>query len=302
MRQAAPGRLAEDVPATPWSAFLGCESIGRDAVSDRDLDAARTAGDGSATPPFGPPPPAREGGTLPLSLAQESLWIEERRRRDAGTHSLPLAVEIGGRLQLSALAASLAAVVQRHEALRTVVHCEHGQPVARLAGCAPAIAIPAVDLGALPPARRRDEVARLGEREAERPFDLARHPLLRALVVRLDTEEHIALLALHRIAADGWSLAVLLGEVSRLYRAFSGGAAANLPPLAMQYADFAAWQRARLRGPTLSALLRYWRAQFASLPPRLELPVDRPRRELGRRPRARLAVELGEPLTRAVEE
>src|SRR4029077_12857859 len=149
---------------------------------------------------------------------------------------------------------------------------------------------PVVDLAGLPSAARPEEARRIAEQEGGRPFDLERGPLLRALLLRLGGEEHIALWSTHHIAADGWSLtAVFVPELTRLYTAFAAGAPSPLLELPVQYADYAVWQREWLRGEVLAAQLAYWRGELAGLAP-LDLPADRPRPAAppgpgGRRPR-----------------
>ena len=152
--------------------------------------------------------------------------------------------------------------------------------------------LPVVDLQGLP-AEARDEAARrLARAELGRPFDLARGPLLRATLLRLEPQRHAGLLTMHHIASDGWSQGVLVRELAALYRAAQGSgheAAAALPPLPIQYADFAAWQRRWLRGEVLAAELGYWRQRLEGAPELLELPTDRPRQSVTTPPPSALA-------------
>ncbi len=171
---------------------------------------------------------------------------------------------------------ALAEIVRRHETLRTVFESVEGEPVQRIRD-AGRVALPVADLRGLPAEAREAELHRLATEEAHRPFDLAAGPLLRARVVRVGETEWGVLFTLHHVVSDGWSMGVLTREVSELYDALAEGREPELPELRVQYADFAAWQRAWLTGATLEAHLGYWRGRLAGAPPLLELPTDRPR-------------------------
>jgi hypothetical protein len=134
-----------------------------------------------------------------------------------------------------------------------------------------------VDLGGVPEDAREAEMERLAADEARRPFDLAAGPLLRGTVLRLADDDAVVLLTLHHVVSDGWSMGILVREVSTLYEAFSRGEEARLPELPVQYADYSAWQREWLRGDVLQAQIGYWRARLAGAPAVTELPTDRPR-------------------------
>src|SRR5262249_31988438 len=134
-----------------------------------------------------------------------------------------------------------------------------------------------VDLRGLPEAEREDRARELAVAEARKPFDLARGPLLRVSLVRLGSEEHLLLLSIHHIAADGWSMRVLVRELAATYDAFAAGQEALLPELPAQYADYATWQRRALQGDGLGRQLAYWKEKLAGVPPALNLPTDRPR-------------------------
>ncbi|MEA2690884.1 MAG: hypothetical protein QOJ16_271, partial [Acidobacteriota bacterium] len=224
-----------------------------------------------------PPPlqPARRVGPLPLSFAQQRLWFLDRLEPGSAAYNIAAALALSGRLAPGRLAAALSGVVRRHESLRTVFGEEDGEPLQRILDPAP-VALPLVDLGALPEAVGRAESRRLGGAMARAPFDLAAAPPLRVTLLRLASEEHVALFALHHIVSDGWSTGILVRELSALYREAAGGQPAALPELPIQYADYARWQREWLRGEVLAAELAYWRRRLAGTPP-LELPADRPR-------------------------
>ncbi len=235
------------------------------------VEALRAGALGTAVPPLGR---RRRDARAPASFAQERFWFLEQMEGQGAVYNVPAALAMDGPLEVPALAAALAALVGRHEALRTSFAEEGGRVVQIVAPVLP-IALPLVDLSALG-ARAAGEARRLSAAAAARPFDLARGPVLRALLLRLPAR-HLLHLCLHHVACDGWSMGVLFGELAELYGAAAGSRPAALAPLPIQYADFAAWQREWLEGPALEAQLGFWRAALAGLPPFLELPTDRPR-------------------------
>jgi amino acid adenylation domain-containing protein/non-ribosomal peptide synthase protein (TIGR01720 family)/FkbM family methyltransferase len=237
------------------------------------VEAALRARAGRLTPPLVPVP--REV-SLPLSFAQQRLWFIDQLEPGSPLYNIPVALRTEGPLDAGALARSLGEIVRRHEALRTVFAVQEGAPVQRTQPPRPC-ALPVVDLSGLPESRREAAAFSLAGSEASRPFDLARGPLLRSLLLRMAEEDHIFALTLHHIVSDGWSMGILVREITALYAAFSEGESSPLPDLPVQYADFAAWQRSWLRGEILENEIAYWRRQLAGLPPRLELPTDRPR-------------------------
>ena len=236
-----------------------------------------------------PPTPRTEA--LPLSFAQESLWLVSRLEPDSPVYNIPLCLRLAGPLDARALEHSLSEIVRRHEALRTCVTlAPNGRPVQTIR--APeALPLETVDLSGLPPDTRGAEAQSYAEREARRPFDLAADQMLRAVLLRLGREEYRLLLTLHHIACDGWSVGILMHELTALYAAFAAGLPSPLPELPMQYADYAAWQRQRLTGPLAETQLAYWTRQLADATP-LALPTDRPRPPVGRFEGARLPVAL----------
>ncbi len=230
-----------------------------------------------ADPDAAPPIPRRPGdGPAPLSFAQQRLWFLDRMAPGGAAYNVPGAVRLDGSLDLAALARSVAALVRRHEALRTVIAAGDAGPVQTVL---PAVRVPleTADLGALPADARDTEAARLLRREMRRPFDLGAGPLLRAVLVRLAADRHLLLLVAHHVVTDGWSLRVMVRDLSALYAAYAGGGGPSLPPLPVQYPDYAAWQRERLQGALLREQLDYWTGRLRGAPPALELPSDRPR-------------------------
>ncbi|HEV2733582.1 MAG TPA: condensation domain-containing protein, partial [Longimicrobiaceae bacterium] len=213
---------------------------------------------------------------LPLSFAQQRLWFIDQLEPGSAAYNMPYALRLRGRFDPAVLERSLAEIVRRHETLRTVFAFVDGAPVQVIREAAP-VALPVVDLRSLPAGEREAEARRLAAEEAVRPFDLAVGPLLRVSAMRLDAAEWAVLFTMHHVVSDGWSMGVLIREVSELYGALSEGREAGLPDLAVQYADYAAWQRGWLSGEALEARLGYWRDRLAGAPPLLKLPTDRPR-------------------------
>ena len=246
---------------------------------------AGLAAGGAAAPPVlwepirpVPRPPA--GGPLTVSFAQRRLWVLERLTPGAATYNIPWPLRLAGPLAPRALAGALALLVERHEILRTTFGEQAGEPCQSV-GPAAAVPLPLVDLAGIPGALRAAELARLLAADARRPFDLEAGPLLRAALLRLagadgGEAEHVLLLALHHIVADGWSMEVLTRELWALYAGALAGPS-PLPPLPIQYADFAWWQRHRLAGEPLAGQLAFWRERLAAAPTVLSLPADRPR-------------------------
>ncbi|HEV8577638.1 MAG TPA: amino acid adenylation domain-containing protein [Thermoanaerobaculia bacterium] len=213
--------------------------------------------------------------SLPLSFGQRRLWFLHQLAPESPAYNIPLSVRMEGALDVRALAAALTEVVRRHEVLRTAIVTRRGEAIQEIAPASP-LPLPVADLAALPSPRQDEEAHRLAAEEANRPFDLTRPPLLRALLVRLDNDAHRLVFNLHHIAGDGWSGSVLVREAGALYTAFANGLPSPLPELPLQYADYACWQRKELAGESLNRLLAYWRERLRGLPP-LALPTDRPR-------------------------
>jgi len=205
---------------------------------------------------------------LPLSFAQQRLWFLDQLAPGGAAYNLSGRLHLEGRLDVSALEASLNEIVRRHEALRTMFSTRDGEPVQIIVSKL-RLPLPLVNLS-------RSEIQKFCEEEAQRPFDLATGPLIRAHLLRLSTEEHILLLSMHHIVSDGWSIGVLIREVAALYEAYAAGAESPLRELSLQYGDYALWQREWLQGDVLDQQLAYWRNQLDGVSV-LELPLDKPR-------------------------
>jgi len=213
---------------------------------------------------------------IPLSFAQQRLWFLDQLDGRRDTYNMPGALRLDGRLNLMAFRKSLNEIVRRHEILRSTFSMLNGTAVQQIAPYAP-IELPIVDLSAWGKAEREAEAQRLAMEEREGAFDLLNGPLFRVKLLRLAPTSHIFLLNMHHIVSDGWSIGVVIQELSLLYEAYSKGKRSPLPDLPIQYADFAHWQRRWFSGTRLNTQLAYWSKQLADAPPLLQLPTDRPR-------------------------
>ncbi len=241
------------------------------------IDGELAAGGGRDVPPIEPRSDAPDA-PLPLSFAQERLWFLQQMEPDSSAYNMPSALQLRGDLRLEALARSLGEVVARHEALRTRLLTIDGLASQRIdPPCSTGrLALPLIDLSALGELRHA-ALLRLASIEAGRPFDLAADAPLRCSLVRMSGDQHVLLLDVHHVAFDGWSTGILVGEIQRLYPAFAAGEESPLPPLPVQYGDYALWQRGWLGAGELERQLDYWRGQMAGANTHLELPTDRPR-------------------------
>jgi len=245
-------------------------------------------------------PQKRDTNAFPLSFAQRRLWFLDQLEPNSPLYNIASAVRLTGALNVTALEQSLNQIVRRHESLRTTFVAKDGHPVQVIAPEL-TVPLPVVDLHSLSEAEREAEALQLAIEEAQRPFDLAKGPLLRTTLLRLDEEDHILLLTMHHIISDGWSMGVFVREMGALYEALSQGRPSPLPELPIQYVDFAQWQRKWLQGEELERQLAYWKEQLAGLPPLLELPTDRPRPAVQRYQGAHHSFALSKSLSQALE-
>ena len=228
------------------------------------LDSAR-----AAIPRRGP------GAIWPMSFGQERLWILHQLEPGLTAYNMPRATRIQGRLDVAALRRALDALVERHESLRTTFAAVDGEPV-QVVGPPRAVELPVVDLSAVAEAGRTVELQRRLREATRVPFDLGRDLMARGCLFRLGPEDHVLGLTVHHIASDGLSGGILDRELAALYTAFAAEQEPSLPPLPIQYADYALWQR-RWFDAAAEERLRYWRERLAGAPALLELPGDRPR-------------------------
>ncbi len=311
-RFVAPGTVTEEILAAIWSEVLKREGIGihdnffdlgghsllATQVMSRlrqafrvDLplrtvfespDIAQLAGVIDATKGIAggdqPPPiqPRLRTGSLPLSFAQERLWVLAQLDPEGVAYNIPIALRVTGPLDVTALELSFNEVVRRHESLRTTFQSLNGVPVQVVASSL-RLPVTVIDLQHLPVEARDQAAVRLAGVESQRPFDLRYGPLLRVSLIRLQPNEQVLLLTLHHIVSDAWSAHVLVKEVTALYDVFAAGCASSLPDLPLQYGDFSQWQRAWLSGTVLKRELEFWRTSLGGDLPVMELPTDRPR-------------------------
>ncbi|ASS75346.1 hypothetical protein CIG75_10315 [Tumebacillus algifaecis] len=215
-------------------------------------------------------------GELPLSFAQQRLWIVDHLNPGTTVYNMPFAVRLVGELNRPALERTLTEIVRRHEALRTSYENKGGQAVQQIAPPY-AIHLPVVELSGEDASEQEAAAKQYVEQEASTPFDLAKGPLLRCSLLKLDSTVHVLVLNLHHIVSDGWSMGVFLQEVATLYGAYQLDQPSPLADLLVQYADFAAWQRDWLQGEVYDEQFSYWKAQLSGEMHVLQLPTDRPR-------------------------
>ncbi len=304
---ATPLNQMEEILADMWAGVLGLERVGRDddffdlgghsllaiklfyriqetlgvslplrkvfeaptvAAAAKIIEQLRRTGSAPVLPPI---ERAERNRELPLSFAQQRLWILDQLTPD--TYNQHSAIRLTGTLNVVALEESVNEIVRRHEILRTTFVTVGGQPAQSIA---PSLKLRlfVTDLRHLTPHEAEAEVQRLPLEERHRSFNLAQGPLLRITLVRTRDDEHVVLLSLPHIVFDGWSNAILIQEVAALYKAFAEGSPSPLPELPVQYADFAVWQREWLQAEVLETHLAYWKQQLEGAPITLELPGD----------------------------
>ncbi|AIP53348.1 non-ribosomal peptide synthetase [Burkholderia pseudomallei] len=241
-------------------------------------------------------PKVARGEPAPMSFAQQRLWFLARMGGLGDAYHMPIAVRLRGALDVDALQRALSRIVSRHDALRTTFALEGEQPVQRVhADDGAGLRLRIDDLRGCADAGARR--ARILAGQASEPFDLARGPLVRGALVREADDVHTLCVTIHHIVSDGWSIDVFCRELSELYRAFAGGQPDPLPPLPVQYADYAAWQQRGIGGAALHAQAEYWRDALAGAPTLLELPTDRPRPPQPDYAGATVGLALDAPLT-----
>ncbi|HEX6355468.1 amino acid adenylation domain-containing protein [Actinophytocola sp.] len=209
------------------------------------------------------------GGAVPLSFGQEQLWFIDQFAPGLATYNVAGAIRLRGDLDAAALGRALDGLRERHEALRTrLVNGPDGQPTQVVDNPVP-VSLPVEEVS-------EERLRELAVAEGSQPFSLADGPLSRARLFRTGADEHLLVIVVHHAVFDGWSFGVLLRELSALYEAEVSGVSAPLPPLPIQFADYAVWERDRLQGETLAGLVKYWREELDGAQT-LELPTDRPR-------------------------
>ncbi|RYF02097.1 MAG: amino acid adenylation domain-containing protein [Comamonadaceae bacterium] len=235
------------------------------------VDAMRNSAIGVHIPPVGSVPRDRP---LPLSFAQQRLWFMDQFEPGSASYNMPTALRLGGALDTQALVAALDRIIARHEVLRTRFVLADGVAVQQIDEPT-RFPLEVIDLSgqADPEAHVQQHI----EEEARVPFDLATGPVIRGRMLTLADDDHVLLATMHHIVSDGWSMGVLIREFGALYQAFSRGRPDPLEPLAIQYADYAVWQRGWMTPDVIERQLAYWRENLQGAPEMLTLPTDRPR-------------------------
>ncbi|WP_242295072.1 condensation domain-containing protein, partial [Bacillus cereus group sp. BfR-BA-01381] len=220
--------------------------------------------------------PVTREENLPLSFAQQRLWFLDQLEPGNVSYNIPAAISFKGTLNVQALNQSINEIIRRHEILRTVFKEVEDKPV-QVVMPFQQKNIEVIDLTKLVKEKKEYEKNELIKKEAHRAFDLNKGPLIRECLIKLDELEHILMLNMHHIISDGWSMDVIIKELSTLYEDFCSGGSSSLSELSIQYADFAVWQRDWLQAGTLEKQLAYWKEQLGGELPVLNLPIDRPR-------------------------
>lgn len=214
---------------------------------------------------------------LPLSFEQQRLWFLAQLQPDDPSYNMPDALLLTGVLNKDALERSLQDLVQRHPVLRTTFKLSQSEPV-QVIDAEARFVLPVRELRlSNDPTTREAALLECCREEARQPFDLEHGSLLRATLVRITSDEHVLLLTLHHIIADAWSAEIFFRELRALYTAHVQGQPVTLPPLTVQYTDYALWQRSWFQSHILERHLTYWRQQLAGVTATLDLPTDRPR-------------------------
>jgi amino acid adenylation domain-containing protein len=218
--------------------------------------------------------PVARNSNLPLSFAQQRLWLLQQLEPTSAAYNGSNALMMEGNINLEALTDSISEIIRRHEILRTSFDLINGQAVQKISDELK-ISLPIIDLQNLSDIEQQAEIKRLTEIDAQKPFDLTQAPLLRLTLIKLKTEKHFLLVTMHHIISDAWSAGIFIKEISELYQAFSTGQSSPLPELSIQYADFAVWQQEWLQGEVLNNQLTYWKQQLENAKTTLELPKDK---------------------------
>jgi amino acid adenylation domain-containing protein len=215
-----------------------------------------------------------ESPSFPTSFAQRRLWFLDQLNPGQAVYIIDYAMRITGPLDVTVLERAINEIIHRHDSLRTTIGAHNGEPVQVFAE-ALTMTLPVIDISHEPQMVREARARTIAAEISNQPFDLARGPLLRLRLIRLDPQDHILAIPIHHIVADGWSLNILQKELAALYEAFCKGETSTLAELPIQYGDFTMWQREQLKDGPLQRQIEYWRGKLKDLSP-LELPTDRP--------------------------
>jgi amino acid adenylation domain-containing protein len=282
----------------PLRTLFECPTIASFATA---IETAQATAELENSPKLQPVPRDRN---LPLSFAQQRLWFMHQLQPHSAAYNLFEAVRLTGLLQIAALEQSFTALIERHEGLRTTFTEVNGEPIQQIHPPQP-FTVTCIDLRSHPPSDREAIALNLAKHETQRPFNLSGDRLLRVTLFQLTDQDHLLLLTLHHIISDAWSMGVLLRDVTTYYQHFtqfphSSTLPLPIPPLPLQYADYALWQRQWLQGDRLQAHLDYWQQHLGSNLPVLALPTDRPRPQTPSFQGATQSFRLSAPLTQAL--
>jgi amino acid adenylation domain-containing protein len=237
-----------------------------------------------------------------LSFAQQRLWfLNQFEDQSSATYNMPVALRLLGDLKVTALQQSLSFILERHQSLTTAFPTTSGQAQVQMLDLENLEVLKIQDLTLMTHQEQPLEVQNRANHHAIEPFDLSQGPLFKARLLLLSSRESVLLLNMHHIISDGWSIGVFIREWQHAYTAFAQGEQPSLPPLDIQYSDYAAWQRSLLTGRVLQQQLDYWREQLAGVPELLELPTDKPRPAQQSYQGAHYAQRLSPTLSQAVK-
>ena len=254
----------------PLTSLFGAPTVA--SLAQKIEAAQRLAPEVQASPIL----PVSRKNNLPLSFAQQRLWLLDQLEPGNYNYNVSRAIRLHGVLNDEALGRTLNYLLARHESLRTTFPVVDENPVQMIAESG-LLSFALIDLSDLTEEQRVEQAEKLTLAEAQQPFDLAHGPLMRATLLRLADDHHVLLLTNHHIISDGWSGGIFFEEFAALYRAFLMGESSPLQELSLQYADYAVWQRESLNEEVMERELNYWKQQLKDAPPLLELPLDRPR-------------------------
>ncbi|MDG9872544.1 amino acid adenylation domain-containing protein [Pseudomonas juntendi] len=257
-------------------------------------DFAALAGGAARATPGGIPQVDRDQ-PLALSYGQQRHWFLWQLQPDSAAYHVPAVLRLTGALHVPALQRSFNDLIARHEPLRTTF-CQDGDQVRQVIHASLPLAFAVEDAQAWDDAQVQARI----DAEIQCPFDLQHGPLMRVCLLSRGQAEHVLIVTQHHIVTDGWSVPIMLDEWVQLYEGHRQGQPVTLPALAIQYADFAQWQRQWMAGGERDRQLAYWRAQLGSEQPLLQLPTDRPRPNVQSHAGARLALQLDAPLTQSL--
>ncbi|MEM7555067.1 MAG: amino acid adenylation domain-containing protein [Cyanobacteria bacterium P01_A01_bin.84] len=238
---------------------------------------------------------------LPISFSQQRQWFLSQLEPESPFYNIPAAIAIHGKLDITILEDSFREVIHRHQALRTAFLTVEGKPVAKLVSINE-FKLEVVELSNLTEKNQPEKVKLIAQKEAQKPFQLDKAPLLRVKLLRLNSQSHIILITLHHIIADGWSMGVLVKEVALIYQASTQQESPPLSELPIQYPDFAAWQKKWFQGELRDNQLNYWLSQLQNAPSLLELPTDYPRPAVQTAKGGNLRFELPPELSQALKQ